>query len=195
MQMGITQSLWLSRCIMHHPSQFSSGSKPLTRESCMLALMLCMSQCASAMYTWPAELFHSTLGCVLTVQSGQLAVPCFSSKAFLLLESNTDGSAGPRESMPPSSLGHTCIRLCRYCIQVDGPHHISATEAFPSKKGVADRSAGLDGGLPEPLGPSTFVGKRKVPWAGETALHYSLSHSWCVVIMSNTRVVQDCCSN
>ena len=104
MQMGITQSLWLSRCIMHHLSQFSSGSKPVTRESCMLAMLLCMSQCASAMYTWPAELFHSTPGCALTVQSGQLAVPCFSSKPFLLLERNTDGCAGLRESIPPSSL-------------------------------------------------------------------------------------------
>lgn len=55
--------------------------------------------------------------------------------------------------------------------QVDGPHHISATEAFPSKKGLADRSAGIGGGLPEPLGPQAGPGKRKVPWAGRHCPH------------------------
>lgn len=53
-------------------------------------------------------------------------------------------------------------------MQVSGRHHVSATEAFPAQRGVADRSAGgPDGALDEPLGADVGPGKRKVPWAGQ----------------------------
>ena len=77
-------------------------------------------------------------------------------------------------------------------LQVNGPHHVSATEAFPAAAGVADRSAGPDGGGnvgPQPGYGGTPVpgpafsplnlagpGKRRLPWAGEQ-IHETLSHS------------------
>ena len=63
-------------------------------------------------------------------------------------------------------------------VQVSGPHHVSAAEAFPAAAGVADRSSGQaqPGGAPD-VGASppaaTFTplnlsgpGKRRLPWAG-----------------------------
>jgi len=67
-------------------------------------------------------------------------------------------------------------------LQVSGPHHVSAMEAFPAAAGVADRSAGPDGvrdsgpqagygatPIPSPaFSPLNMAGpgKRRLPWAG-----------------------------
>ena len=66
--------------------------------------------------------------------------------------------------------------LCN--VQVSGPHHVSAAEAFPAAAGVADRSSGQaqpgdgpDAGAPPPAATFTPLnlsgpGKRRLPWAG-----------------------------
>lgn len=70
-------------------------------------------------------------------------------------------------------------------MQIVGPHHASALEAFPAAAGVADREAadahymgspgaGVEGAQqwqapePAPVDPrdATGPGKRKVPWEG-----------------------------
>ena len=72
------------------------------------------------------------------------------------------------------------------CMQIVGPHHASALEAFPAAAGVADRQAaaphymgspgaGVEGAQqwqapePAPVDPrdATGPGKRKVPWEGD----------------------------
>ena len=70
-------------------------------------------------------------------------------------------------------------------MQIVGPYHASAKEAFPAQAGVADRNAthymgspgaGVEGAQqwqavePTPVNPLDAVGpgKRKVPWAGST---------------------------
>ena len=73
-------------------------------------------------------------------------------------------------------------------VQILGPYHASAKEAFPAQAGVADRNAtryvgspgaGVQGAqqweaveLP-PVNPLDAVGpgKRQVPWAGGLLLH------------------------
>ena len=73
--------------------------------------------------------------------------------------------------------------LASLALQVSGPHHVSAMEAFPAAAGVADRSAGPDGAaapkaqpgygstpVPSPaFSPMNMAGpgKRRLPWAGE----------------------------
>ena len=73
------------------------------------------------------------------------------------------------------------------CLQVVGPHHASALEAFPARAGVADwkahytgsPGAGVEGARqwqavePPPVNPldAEAPGKRKVPWAGQYAMH------------------------
>ena len=78
----------------------------------------------------------------------------------------------------------TCTNLKgqKFTLQVSGPHHVSAMEAFPAAAGVADRSAGPDGvhssgpqagygatPIPSPaFSPLNMAGpgKRRLPWAG-----------------------------
>lgn len=73
------------------------------------------------------------------------------------------------------------------CVQIVGPYHASAKEAFPAQAGVADRNAtryvgspgaGVEGAQQwqaveaPPVNPldAAGPGKRKVPWEGERAL-------------------------
>ncbi len=78
--------------------------------------------------------------------------------------------------------------LSRCCdVQIVGPYHASAKEAFPAQAGVADRNAthymgspgaGVEGAQqwqavePTPVNPLDAVGpgKRKVPWAGNSLI-------------------------
>ena len=77
-------------------------------------------------------------------------------------------------------------------VQIVGPYHASAKEAFPAQAGVADRNAthymgspgaGVEGAQqwqamePTPVNPLDAVGtgKRKVPWAGNTLVNTHIS--------------------
>ncbi len=83
--------------------------------------------------------------------------------------------------------------LFKYCdVEIVGPYHASAKEAFPAQAGVADRNAthymgspgaGVEGAQqwqavePTPVNPLDAVGpgKRKVPWAGSTLMSTLIS--------------------
>jgi hypothetical protein len=92
----------------------------------------------------------------------------------------------------------TCTNLKgqKFTLQVSGPHHVSAMEAFPAAAGVADRSAGPDGVGPQagygatPVPSPAFSplnmagpGKRRLPWAG----------LYCHCIFSLHSVCGQCC--
>ena len=89
-------------------------------------------------------------------------------------------------------------------MQIVGPYHASAKEAFPAQAGVADRNAthymgspgaGVEGAQqwqavePTPVNPLDAVGpgKRKVPWAGDCQ-HTELTD--CSTLCCDDRV---CC--
>ena len=92
----------------------------------------------------------------------------------------------------------TCTNLKgqKFTLQVSGPHHVSAMEAFPAAAGVADRSAGPDGVGPQagygatPVPSQAFSplnmagpGKRKLPGAGlychcNFFFHPVCGHAW-----------------
>ena len=90
-----------------------------------------------------------------------------------------------QESASPSStndMQKSKSNCKNVALQVSGPHHVSAMEAFPAAAGVADRSAGPDGvrspgpqagygatTVPSPaFSPLNMAGpgKRRLPWAG-----------------------------
>lgn len=89
-----------------------------------------------------------------------------------------------------------------HALQIVGPHHASASEAFPAAAGVADRAAteghyggspgaGVEGAQqwqppePAPVDPRDAAGpgKRRVPWEG------MLPCCTCAVLMSKLRWV------
>ena len=96
-------------------------------------------------------------------------------------------------------------------MQIVGPHHASASEAFPAAAGVADRQAtgghyqgspgaGVEGQQqwqppePAPVDPhdAASPGKRKVPWEG-TQPQYFLGMAYPCTHCDNPLVAQcDC---
>ncbi len=90
-------------------------------------------------------------------------------------------------------------------LQVSGPHHVSAMEAFPAAAGVADRSAGPDGArspgpqagygatpVPSPaFSPLNMAGpgKRRLPWAGRCC-HCNFFFAFCLLPMMDKHSCQ-----
>ena len=124
---------------------------------------------------WTADTGTDTSRCFVFAACIQTYLTSNSSQTHLL----TTGFALRHFTSFSTVFSHSFIGM-----QIKGPHHASASEAFPARAGVADwkahytgsPGAGVEGAQqwqavePPPVNPldAEGPGKRKVPWSGQS---------------------------